>query len=247
MNGDTPAGPLTWQKNLFLFNRMIFFFDLDGVIIDSAKECYLISKLVYYNDKEFTHEENLYSKLFYKHRGLVGNAGGFQILHTLIEKKIKNKKVQIEKEYDVMRKNTNSSKFEKLFFQKRSFIIDQDFSKWIKLNPLTKFGKKLREKKDININIITTKNRTSTKLILNFHKIHYNEIYPIEEISKYGSKGNLIINKVSPIDLSKVVFLDDLVDHLEIARNLGIKSYFANWGYGQNTNFELFNFQILDN
>ena len=67
---------------------MIFFFDLDGVIIDSAKECYLISKLVYYNDKEFTYEENLYSKLFYKHRGLVGNAGGFQILHTLIEKKM---------------------------------------------------------------------------------------------------------------------------------------------------------------
>ena len=30
--------------------------------------------------------KKIYSKLFYKHRGLVGNAGGFQILHTLIEK-----------------------------------------------------------------------------------------------------------------------------------------------------------------
>ena len=94
----------------------MIFFDLDGVIIDSAKECYLISKLVYYNDKEFTYEENLYSKLFYKHRGLVGNAGGFQILHTLIEKlKIIKHKL---KEYNIIRRNTDTTKFEKLFFEK---------------------------------------------------------------------------------------------------------------------------------
>ena len=99
---------------------MIFFFDLDGVIIDSAKECYLISKLVYYNDKEFTYEENLYSKLFYKHRGLVGNAGGFQILHTLIEKKKKIIKHKLKKNIILLEEILILLNL-KLFFEKKFY------------------------------------------------------------------------------------------------------------------------------
>ena len=58
---------------------MIYFIDLDGVIIDSAKECYLVSKFVYYKNKKFSYDEDKYSKLFYKYRGLVGPAGGFEL------------------------------------------------------------------------------------------------------------------------------------------------------------------------
>ena len=36
-----------------LVRIMIYFIDLDGVIIDSAKECYLFSKFVYYKNKKF--------------------------------------------------------------------------------------------------------------------------------------------------------------------------------------------------
>ena len=223
---------------------MIYFIDLDGVIIDSAKECYLVSKFVYYKNKKFNYDEDKYSKLFYKYRGLVGPAGGFELLHSLIEKKFKDNRTNIKENFKFSKNKENSS-FEKNFFNYRQELINHDYDNWIKLNTLTHFGKTIVNRNDLNINIITTKNKEATYSILKHHDIFVNRIFSNEDIKEHSSKGMLIINETSTDELSKIVFIDDLVDHLEIARDLGIKSFFADWGYGENTNFEIFNKNLL--
>jgi phosphoglycolate phosphatase-like HAD superfamily hydrolase len=224
---------------------MIYFLDLDGVIIDSIEECYVVSKEVYFRDKCFIYDEKIYKKIFYEYRGIVGPANEFEHLHNLIEKKIVNTSFDIQSNFKSL-KLTKNSLFEKSFFSHRKKLIEKNFNEWIKLNSLTDFGRKLVQRSDLIIYIITTKNRMATKILLNHHKIFFNKIFSNEDIKKFGSKGNLIKNVVKKYNLKDVVFIDDLVDHLISAKNLGITTYFADWGYGKNTNFEPFDQNQID-
>ena len=115
---------------------MIYFIDLDGVIIDSAKECYLVSKFVYYKNKKFNYDEDKYSKLFYKYRGLVGPAGGFELLHSLIEKKFKDNRIDL---YFYNYKNIAYNQLGKNFIKNLSFLdllfnLGKDSRRFIKKN-----------------------------------------------------------------------------------------------------------------
>tara|TARA_B110000483_G_scaffold42412_1_gene52766 strand:- start:2104 stop:2781 length:678 start_codon:yes stop_codon:yes gene_type:complete len=224
---------------------MIYFLDLDGVIIDSIKECYEVSKEVYFKDKSFIYDEKIYKEIFYEYRGIVGPANEFEHLHTLIEKKIVDTSFNIQSNFKLLKLNKETL-FEKSFFSYRKKLIEKNLNEWIKLNPLTDFGKKLVHRNDLVIYIITTKNRVATKILLNHYKIFFNKIFSNEDIKKFGSKGNLIKNVVKKYDLKDVVFIDDLVDHLISAKNLGITTYFADWGYGKNTNFNLFDQNQID-
>tara|TARA_Y200000002_G_scaffold373144_1_gene371810 strand:- start:6482 stop:7159 length:678 start_codon:yes stop_codon:yes gene_type:complete len=224
---------------------MIYFLDLDGVIIHSIEECYIVSKEVYFKDKNFVYDEKVYKEIFFKYRGIVGPANEFEYLHYLIEKKIVDISYSINSNFKILKLKKNDD-FEKSFFSYREKLIEENFDKWINLNPLTDFGRKLVHRNDLIIYIITTKNRAATKILLDHYNIFYREIFSNEDVKKFKSKGNLIENIIKKYDLKDVIFIDDLVDHLSSAKNLEIKTYFADWGYGENTNFNVFDHNEID-
>ena len=67
-----------------------------------------------------------------------------------------------------------------------------------------------------------------------------------DDIKNFKSKGNLIEYTIKKYNLKNVVFIDDLVDHLNSVKNLEITTYFADWGYGNNTNFKVFDHNVID-
>ena len=220
---------------------MYRFYDLDGVLIDSASECFEISSKIYYKKKIPPDCQ----KLFLKFRGLVLEAREFFILHKSIDLFLEGKTDDIRKEFDAMLnlvKNYEYNKFQEEFFNLRKTYQDKDFKKWIKLNPLTKFGRYVQKEKADNVIIITSKNFVAAKEILDFYKIHYNEIIAAEKISHYKDKGEVLDKFIKKNRIRVSIFVDDHVKNLDSVKNKNVKCFFADWGYGQNSNYPVLRF-----
>ena len=218
--------------------NILYALDLDGVIIDSIHECYFIGSMVF-NKRIITKKKE--KELFFKYRGLVGPAAHFYNLFKIIKKYLEGNLFDIEQEYksDIIKADQSKSlEFEKNFYSKRIEYQKRKFEGWIELNPLTLFGRHLLNKNPKNIIIITAKNSYSASEIINYYKINYLNLFGIEDIEKYGSKGKLLNQILKTSNYQTMYFIDDHVENLQSIDNKKIKCYFANWGYGKNTNFK---------
>tara|TARA_B100000989_G_scaffold148312_1_gene110521 strand:- start:126 stop:788 length:663 start_codon:yes stop_codon:yes gene_type:complete len=216
---------------------MHYFVDLDGVIIDSARECYEISSKVLYNN---IGKSQVYRDKFFKYRGLVLNAREFLILHNVLNNLTSNND-NIEKLFKSTLKEISEKdliKFEENFFLQRQLMISRDLDYWLSLNPLTQFGKFLVNEKLINLIIITSKNSSSAKLILDYRKIDYIDLFGADEINNLKTKGNLISKYLDNKKINEAIFIDDSVRNLDTCRDSRVKCFFADWGYGKNSDYE---------
>ena len=191
----------------------------------------------------------LYKKFFFKYRGLVNPPYEYFCLHESIEYFYK-KKFDDEEFYKFFKKSSGDLSFKKKhlfeqrFFNTRKIYQEQDFKSWIKMNPLTDFGKNLENKKHKNTFIITTKDLDASKKILNFYEIIVEKIYSNVEVRNAGSKGQLINQVMKEKNGLEGIFIDDSTEHLDTVYDKRIKCFFADWGYGKNTNYEVFNMKI---
>ena len=224
------------------FNRDILYaLDLDGVIIDSIHECYFIASTVFNNGVVNRKKEK---ELFFKYRGLVGPAAHFYFLLKIIHEHINGDEINIEKKYKrtIQRGDqSKSTEFEKNFYSLRIDYQTKKFNEWIKLNPLTSFGKHLLIQKPENIIILTAKNHFSASEILKYYNINFIKLFGIEQINNYGTKGTLLNEIFNKYNYKKIYFIDDHVENLESVSNEKIKCFFAAWGYGINTNYLEYN------
>ena len=227
---------------------MITFIDMDGVIIDSIEECYMISKEAYYKGNSFKYDEDRYKKIFFNFRGFVRPPYEYFCLHQTIEhyyyKDISDSEfikffIDTSKNFPLKSQKT----FEENFFSIRYKYQDQDFESWIKMNPLTSFGKTLKDKQNLKTFIITTKDYRATKLILEHYNISVDKIYSNEDIKNADTKGHLIADLMDIFDEQEGLFIDDSVEHLNTVKDQRIKCYFADWGYGKNTDYPIYSFK----
>ena len=220
-----------------------FFLDFDGVIVDSIKECYLISKDLYYGFTNINSNDN-HRKTFYKFRGLVNPPSEYLVLHKAIEYYSKDNSIDFESRFNELKSaiaQSEKKKFEYLFFQLRKYY-QKDIDNWLLLHRVTRFGMSLLDKKLPNYFIITTKNRESVKLLLDYYKIRITGIFDIKDYKKFGSKGKMISNFLDNSEYDQAVFIDDSVENLSSVGDERIKCFFADWGYGTNTIYEKFKF-----
>jgi phosphoglycolate phosphatase-like HAD superfamily hydrolase len=215
---------------------ILYALDLDGVIIDSIEECFTNTIITHYGSDY----NNLKVKeLFYQYRGLVQPAYEYYFLIMAIEEYLVKEKNSIDLLFIKHRKNgiTNEAKlFEKQFFLNRYNFQKQNLIKWMNLNPLTDFGKYLLKEKPKNIVIVTTKNKDSAVEIINYYNISTQEIYGYKHVKDAGSKGELLNLILDKSIFQKIIFIDDATEHLDTVNNKNIQCYFADWGYGNNTN-----------
>jgi len=220
---------------------MYKFYDLDGVLIDSAYECFEISSKVFYKNQI----PQDCQKLFIKFRGLVLDAKEYLVLHKSIDLFLKGQILDIEKQFNLMLNLVEKyeySQFQKEFFDLRGAYQDSDFTNWIKLNPLTKFGRYVQKEKSNNVIIITSKNFVSAERILDFYNISYEDLIGAEKIISYGNKGKVIDKLVKDNRIQNSIFIDDSVRNLDSVKNKNVKCFFANWGYGKNSYYPVFKF-----
>jgi len=227
---------------------MMKFFDLDGVIIDSIKECYEVSKQVFFNNRKFYHNPRDYKRLFFHNRGLVRPAGEYMVLHQTIEEFLNSSTGDFESLFQKKLKSSSKKdldSFEKDFFIKRLEFQNSDMELWLELNPLTSLGKLLSVKKISDISIITTKNQSASEVLLSHYGIHVDEIFSNNQIKSFGTKGRLISYILDKREIDKALFLDDSAEHLDTVDDKRVDCFFADWGYGKNTNFKVFDMDFL--
>tara|TARA_B100001245_G_C22598782_1_gene296704 strand:- start:72 stop:590 length:519 start_codon:yes stop_codon:yes gene_type:complete len=147
-----------------------------------------------------------------------------------------NRDINIVDIFSVERKKGRtllSNNFEKRFFSIRRKLQKENLREWMLFNPLTKFGEYIKKEKPENVIIVTNKNVDSAKGIVDYYKISTKNIYGDDEVKDAGSKGRLLSDILNNSSLSKMIFIDDSIEHLDTVKNEKIKCYFADWGYGK--------------
>lgn len=222
------------------------FLDFDGVIVDSIHECYLLCKNICFGFSKPGVEDDLYKKLFYQFRGLAKPAYEFLPLHQALEESLRGSELPLPDLFQQKKAclaDAQRDRFEDQFFSLRRYY-QRDLSKWLAMNPLTEYGKILRGKKLENYFIVTTKNRESVEFLLSHHRIEIEGIYDREDYRRLGDKGSMIEEILDHRAFSEAIFVDDVVGHLNTVRDFRVKCYFADWGYGKNTAYPIYQKQL---
>jgi hypothetical protein len=211
----------------------ILFLDFDGVLFDTVDEAYNVSVNID-NYKEISLEYNSLN-IFRKYRPLVGPAWNYFYIMESIRK---NLPILDNK---IFKYTEEAKKFEIDFFNSRAKLKERNYEKWLSCNKKYIFLDKLKEiveKLNIDVYIITTKDKQTVKdlLIANnitFIKNHF--IYGKDMFSKYGSKKNIISNILYDKTYN-AIFIDDLYLHLHLCKGINnLKLIQADWGYINNT------------
>ena len=224
--------------------KTAYFFDFDGVICDSIHECFEVSFNAFYKYNQTVKEKSQIRDLFFEYRGLVGPAWQYYYLHDVLN----NYNDNFENEFMNSISNSNDKtkrEFQNEFFKERAQFKKNNFDGWIRLNPLTKLGNSLIGKAANNSYIITTKDKDSVELILNYFNIEMVEIFSKEEFEKFQTKGKIIDFIMNKSSYEKGVFIDDHVGHLDSVDNDKVECYFEERGYGINTSYPVYKGWIL--
>ena len=80
-------------------------------------------------------------------------------------------------------------------------------------------------------------------MLFNYYNIGIENIFDIEYCRPHGSKGKAISHFLDNSKYTQAVFIDDSVENLDSVNDQRIRCYFADWGYGINTEYENYKFQ----
>ncbi|MFC1585466.1 HAD hydrolase-like protein [Fibrobacterota bacterium] len=223
--------------------RKLLLWDFDGVIVDSVQECLLTAYNAFLAYQKISSEpitslNNIPEKhrnAFYRKRGYVRRAGGYLSLTKAI---YFNMNID---EYSIFLKifeedKSHLERYEKTFFKIRDNLRSINPASWYELHGLYQWIRtnwnRLAEKYDFFI--VSNKDRHSISLILKHFELMMKEInifgneFSLEKktiIKHIIKKNNVLPNQVS--------YVDDNYHHLTDVAELGIRLFFASWGYGE--------------
>ena len=222
-------------------NDKLIALDFDGVLCDSINECLITS----YNSYLIINEINSYcvyslDKLpndikdyFLKFRPLAVTAREYYLLWDLFFSSQPIDLYQpISKQINVDDKTLDD--FRKIFYQERKHWIETNIESWLKHNPI--YPEILKCFDDLfcnpNLIILSAKDSDSIKYILK----HAGIVLPDNNI--YGSasgksKIGILKTIISKYNVSSAYtyFLDDSIENLFSAREIGVNLFLADWGY----------------
>lgn len=219
------------------------FLDFDGVIIDSVKECFLVSRDLYQKRDRGKVSSRRHEELFYMYRGIAGPAWQIYLLHPAIALHLQKDPRDIPTLFHDF--CDQLSEDEKVRIENAFFLIRKGYQKkeedWFKLNPLAEYGESLKGRPLPVYHIVTTKNLNAVEMLLSHYDIRISSIYDVESYREFGSKGKLLQALMDEMRYQKAIFVDDSTNHLDTVKDPRVKCYFADWGYGENTNYPVFN------
>jgi phosphoglycolate phosphatase-like HAD superfamily hydrolase len=240
--------------------------DFDGVIIDSIDECLLTSYNAYlqyqgiYNEFIETLEDipKYYREEFYRTRKYVRPAGEYFILHKAISSNIKIDSYLRFKELLISNAGAVAD-FQELFFLTRNEFKSKYPRYWFELHhSYPGIKTKWQElKRYFDFYIVSNKDLKSISEILDFFDLPINRdnIFGAE----FSTDKKVIIRHIlstNNISAEKLFFIDDNYQHLLDLNGMGIKLFFACWGYGEiqdNTNEDIilldldtFNIKVIE-
>ena len=216
----------------------IFVFDFDGVLVDSAGECYATSIEAFKKLFDVDVDSADMRRYFIENRYLVRPPEHFCILiQCFLEGSNEPASTQFERKVD---KLSGQSKlmlddFKASFLEARQAMKETDLQKWFALHrKYTEVDPLLKGLALDKFYVATMKDRASVKQLLN----HYG-LAILEQNLFDGSIGKnklLHLKKIiekSEASPSEITFIDDSMVHLSEVAETGVKLCFASWGYSE--------------
>ena len=217
----------------------ILFLDFDGVLFDTLREVYLISRYIYRGENFLDAiDENNYAR-FSKYKYLVYNIWMFNYFNPIIfeqcpeQEIVKNYKSAI-----LNRDKTKEDRFCTRFLDARRELVNNHFDFWKNLEIPYKFFyeiKKIYDGGNKNIVIISKKNKNS--IIERFNTYDFNieskYIFAREILDTYSSKGEFINEYMLRNNFKSAIFVDDNINNLKTVQNKNVKTILALWGNTQ--------------
>ncbi len=222
-------------------SKTIIFLDFDGVLCDSVKEAYILTRYAYSDiDVNQPIESDKYEK-FKASRHLISNSPQYYYLFKAIEENSSN----VETRFSTFLSKINveeAKQFNERFLSKRKELIENNFEFWNSLETPTSFLTKL---KNIIINlpnctfsVLSTKNKEAIIKKFNFWGLDFNQnfIFDKKDLENI-TKGEFIKNYLNSNKAYKnAILIDDCESNIQSCANIeNVKAYFTNWGYIKNT------------
>ncbi len=217
-----------YMKNVFL--------DFDGVMFNSVKEAYILSRYAHSGLDVFSPLDERELAIFTQNRYLIHNSWQYYYIMELLKRRIvdmRNDFTNCMAQRDVKSEST----FNDAFIKKRKDLIANHYDFWSSLDEPYSFFfklKKLNESGDFNFIIVTTKNKLAIEALLkkyNFH-ISSDKIIGKEHLANYLSKGNFLMDYISKNNIQNSIFVEDNRENLDsCSRITGMTTLLVNWGY----------------
>jgi phosphoglycolate phosphatase-like HAD superfamily hydrolase len=215
--------------------KRVLALDFDGVIWDSAGECYQTGWRAY---KELTGrvlDGREYERGFLRGRPLARNGHDFYVLFALMDEDPSRDLAQMPHSQFVKERSVRAeqaSKFDRVFYLLRSHIRDTQQKTWFSWQkPYPELLKLLDkwEDKFSGLALATTKDTASAQALLNSTK----RFWPVfgKEFSEHKADQILGISQHYKVAPSEVLFIDDLLENLHQVKPTGAKTALADWGY----------------
>lgn len=223
----------------------IVVFDFDGVIGDSAYECYVQSIKALKDVGGKLEDSKKVEQKFRQARPFVKVAEDYDVVLRMIEK---NPEINFDEitqaDFEKAKGNFRQefAKFKERFLASRKEMQLRDENAWYALQKdfpgVVKSLNRLAEK--FKVVIGTTKDRASTSKLLKFYGANIGEEDIVsKEIFDDKTKQMKYISIKYDVPLENLVFIDDMLEQLRPVVGIGVRPVMADWGYSTKAQKEI--------
>ena len=209
------------------------FLDFDGVLFNSVKEAYLLSRFAYKNinptEKIDTEEYNHFAKLRY----LITKSWHFYYIWEAISGKITEEELPklINPEY----KNQECTDFDKKYVACRENLMKENYDFWQNLDtPYDIFYriKNTAKKAKQDYIILSNKEKMPIENRLRQYNFDNIKIFASSDLKNYKNKAEFISEYIKNNHIEKSFFVDDSIDNLNECKDIkNLTTLHAGWGY----------------
>ena len=211
------------------------FLDFDGVLFDTVKESYLLSRYAYYRISPFDKINEKEYSLFHSLRHLITNSWNYYFVMKIIDKY-----QDVDNYSDLYKKMIKEDRvvadeFDKIFQQKRKDLITNHFEFWNSLDDPYPFFYEIKKWQEVfNIIIVSTKNEEAILSHCKDYglKIDEKNIIGKSKLKEYKTKSKFIEEYLTNNNISEAIFVEDNLSALKACEYIKpLIKLLANWGY----------------
>ena len=208
---------------------MVYAFDFDGVIADSAKGWAFFCREAW---KKLGNKKPPSIAEVKNNRPYIKDAKESYGLLVLLSKNKKISRVNVKKE--VVKNIQKANEFSETFFLEKNNFIKENEKKFCKLYSaypfVVPFLKKILKKETFYI--VTNNKKGQILLVLKNTGIKINDNFILDGSSTLDKKAHIrTIAKKEKIAAKDIVFVEDSIEHLTDVMSTGIQPILASWGY----------------
>ena len=219
-------------------NDKILVLDFDGVICNSLDECMFSAYNAYLSINNRPNKINNLNEInkltkeeFYRLRPFIKSGEEFILSFFIINKGIKiNNHLEFNK--ICIENKDKLTKYKDALYKERDLLLKENNSLWLNLNPLFEISKFIKQEiTHNNIFILTTKRAEYVSKILQHNNINFPKKNIISSKPEDKIKNiKTLLNKKN-VKPSHFYFIEDQIEFLLEAKNLGVNVCLVDWGY----------------